>query len=125
MAQTIISPQLENKDSTTIQYTSEILNADDIHSCLTPRKQNISVQATSASPRLTPLIKTLPLAPVELPKTTELPPVGKEYLCFSIIRKSPHSAQCVKSRILNSSIDSIFYIDTFEKQCVVIKRMLQ
>ena len=75
--QTIISYQLENEYSTAIQKTSEILNKDDIHSCVTPRKQNFSVQATSTPPRLTPLITTLPLAPVELPKTTELPPVGK------------------------------------------------
>ena len=56
---------------------SEILNTDDIHSCVTSQKQNISVQATSTPPRLTPLITTLPLAPVELTKTTELSPVGK------------------------------------------------
>ena len=74
---TIISYQLENKDSNSIHNTLNISNTDDIHSCVTPRKQNISVQATSTSPRLTPLITTLPIAPVELPKTTELPPVGK------------------------------------------------
>ena len=65
------------------------------------------------------------IAPFDLPKTTELPPVGKEYLCFQINRKSPHAAQCVKSRILNKAIDSILSIDTFMKQCVVIKCMLQ
>ena len=74
---------------------------------------------------MTPLITTLPLAPVELTKTTELPPVGKEYLCFQVNSKSPHAAQCVKSRVLNKAIDSILSIDTFEQQCVVIKCMLQ
>ena len=64
LSQTIISSQLENKDSTAIQNTSEILNIDDIHSCVTPQRQNISVQATSTPPCLTPLITTLPLAPV-------------------------------------------------------------
>ena len=78
----IISYQLENKDSTSIQNTSDLSNIDDIHSCVTPRKQNISVQATSPPPCLTPLINTLPLPPVELPKRTQLTPVGKEYLCF-------------------------------------------
>ena len=39
--------------------------------------------------------------------------------------KSPHAAQCVKSRVLNKVIDSILYINTFEQQCVVIKCMLQ
>ena len=36
LTRTIISSQLENKDSTTIQNTSEISNTDDIHSCVTP-----------------------------------------------------------------------------------------
>ena len=103
----------------------EISNTDDIHSCVTPRKQNISVQTTSTPLRLKQLITTLPLALVELPKTTQLPPVGKEYLCFQVDNKSPHAAQCVKSRILNKAIDSILSIDTFEQQCVVIKCMLQ
>ena len=75
---TIISYQLKNEDSNAIQNTSDISKTDDIHSCVTPQKQNISVHATSTPPNFTPLITTLPLAPVELPKTTELPPVGKE-----------------------------------------------
>ena len=69
LSQTIISSQLENKESTAIQNTSDISNKDDIHSCLTPRK-NYSVQATSTPPSLTPFITTLPLAPFELTKTT-------------------------------------------------------
>ena len=77
LTRTIISSQLENEDSTSIQNTSEISNTDYTHSCVTPRKHNISVQATSSPPRLTPSITTLPIAPVALPKTTELPPVGK------------------------------------------------
>ena len=71
---TIMSHQLQHKDSTSIQTTVNISNIDDIHSCVTPRKQNISVQATSTPPFLIPLITTLPLLPVELPKTTHLPP---------------------------------------------------
>ena len=51
--ETIISYQLEHKDSTTIQNTSDISNTDDIHSCVTPRKHNISFQATSTSPCFT------------------------------------------------------------------------
>ena len=74
---------------------------------------------------MTPLITTLPIAPVELTKTTQLTPVGKEYLCFQVNIKSPHAAQCVKSRVLNKAIDSILSINTFEQQCVVIKCMLQ
>ena len=47
LIRTIISSQLENEDSTTIQNTLDISNTDDIHSVVTPRKQNISVKATS------------------------------------------------------------------------------
>ena len=39
--------------------------------------------------------------------------------------KSPHAAQCVKSRVLNKAIESILYINKSEQQCVVIKCMLQ
>ena len=74
---------------------------------------------------MTPLITTLHLTTVELTKTTELPPVGKEYLCFQVNSKSLHAAQCVKSRVLNKAIDSSLSIETFEQQCVVIKCMLQ
>ena len=74
---TVMSYQLQHKDSTSIQNTSDISNTDDIKSYVTPRKQNISVLATSTPPRLTPLITTLPLLPLKLPKTTKLPPVGK------------------------------------------------
>ena len=97
---------------------------DDIHSCVTPPKKN-SVQATSTPPLLTPLITTLPIASVELHKTKQLPPVGKEYFCFQIKSKSTHAAHCVQSRIPNKAIDYILSIDTFEKKCVVIKCMLQ
>ena len=118
---TIMSHQLQHKESTSIQNTVKISNTDDIHSCVTTRKQNISVQATYTPPRLTPLITTLPLLPVELPKKTQLPPLGKEYLCFQVDNKSPHAAQCVKSRVLNNVIDSILSIKSFEPQRVVIK----
>ena len=60
-----------NQDKVNISYT------DDIHSCVTPKRHNISVQVTSTPPRLTPLITTLPILPVELSKTTKLPPLGK------------------------------------------------
>ena len=92
--------QLQHKDSTSIQNTVEISNTDDIHSCATPRKKYISVQATSTPPSLTLLITNLPLLPVELPRSTELPPIGKEYFCFQVDNRSPHAAQCVKSRIV-------------------------
>ena len=105
---------------------SNILNTDDIPSCVTPRKQNISVQATSTPPPcLTPLITALLLAPVQLTKTTKLTPVGEEYFCFQINSRSPHADQCVKSMVFNKVIYAILSIDTFEKQCVVIKCIFQ
>ena len=76
-------------------------------------------------PRLTPLINTLPLLTVWLPKTTHLPPLGKDYFCFQVDNKYSHAAQCVKSSVLNKVIDYILSINTFEQQCVVIKCMLQ
>ena len=125
MTQKSISSQLDNKDSTTKQNKNNILNVYDIHSCVTPRKQNYSVYDTSTLPRMTPLNTALPIAPIELHKTKQLPPAGKEYFCFQINSKSPHAAKCVKSRILNKAIDYILSINTFEKQFVVIKCMLQ
>ena len=95
LTRNIISYQLENENSTAIQNMTDITNTYDIHSCVTPWKQNISVQAPSTPPQLTPWTTTLPIVPVELPKTMELPPVSKEYLCFQVNRKYPHADQCV------------------------------
>ena len=74
---------------------------------------------------MTQLNTTLPITPVELHKRTQLPPAGKEYLCFHINKKYFHATQCVKSRILNKPIDSILYINSFSQEYVVIKCMLQ
>ena len=74
---------------------------------------------------MTPLNTTVPIAPVELHKRKQLSPSGKEYLCSHINGRSSHSAQRVKSRIINKAIDYILSIDTFEQPCVVIKGMLQ
>ena len=87
-----ISYHLDNKYSSTIQNKNNTSNTDDIHSCVTPRKQNHSVQATSKSPCLTPLNTTLHIAPVELHTTTKFPLVDKEYFCFHISSKSPHAS---------------------------------
>ena len=51
--------------------------------CNTP-KTKYQFSDTSTHPWLTPLITTLPIAPYGLPKTMELPPVGKGYLCFRL-----------------------------------------
>ena len=76
-----ISSQLDNKGITTNQNRNNTSKTYDIHSCVTPRKQNYSFQVISTTTRLTPLNATLPIAPVELHTTQKLPPVGKEYLC--------------------------------------------
>ena len=112
---TYISSRLNNKHITTNQNKNNISNTYDIHSCVTQRKQNYSVQATSKTTYLMPLNATFPIEYVKLHTTTELPPAGKEYLCFQINSKSSHAAQCVKSRITNKAIDSILSIDTFEQ----------
>ena len=46
-------------------------------------------------------------------------------MCLQNNSKSYHESQCVKSWILNKSIEYILSIDTFEQQCDVIKCMLQ
>ena len=74
---TSISSQLDNKDTTTNQNRNNTSNTDDIHSSLTPQKKDYSVQATSKTTCLTPLNTKLPIAPVELHKTKQLPPTGK------------------------------------------------
>ena len=74
---TITSHPRQHKGSASNQDKVKISNIDDLHYCVTPKRHNISVQATSTPPRLTPLITTVPLLPVELPKTTQLPPLGK------------------------------------------------
>ena len=55
LTRTYISYQLDNKDITTNQNKNNTSNIDDIHSYVTPRKQNYSVQATSTTTHLTPL----------------------------------------------------------------------
>ena len=69
--------QLDNKDSTSNQNENNTSNTDDIQSCVTPRKQNYSVQDTSTITNLTPLNTTLYIEPVELHKTKQSPLAGK------------------------------------------------
>ena len=78
MTHTSISSQLDNKDSTKNQNKNNTSNIDDIHSCVTKIKQNYSVKDTYAPPRLTQLNSTIPIAPVDLHKTKQLTPDGKE-----------------------------------------------
>ena len=63
---TSISSKLDNRDITTDQNNNNTSNTDEIHSCVTTRKNNYSVQATS-------LNTTLPIVPIELHKKTSYP----------------------------------------------------
>ena len=73
--QPVTSQPCQHKGSASNQDKINISNTDDIHSCVTPKRHHISVQTTSTPPRLTPLITTLPILPIEVPKTTQLPEV--------------------------------------------------
>ena len=55
LTQTSISSQLDNKYITTNQNKNNTSNTYDIHSCVTPRKQNYSIQVTSKTTCLIPL----------------------------------------------------------------------
>ena len=46
-------------------------------------------------------------------------------MCFMKEGKSDQADRCIKSRIMTKVIDYVLSIDTFEKQCVVLKGMFQ
>ena len=123
--QTSISFRLDNKHITTNNNKNNISNIDDIQSCVTPRKQNYSVQVTSTPTHLTSLNDTLPIASVKLHTTTKLPPSGKEYFYFQINVKSSQAAKCVKFNIMTKVIDSFLSVDAFQQQWVVLKGVLK
>ena len=62
---------------------------------------------------------------LSLQKTTILPPVGKEYMCFQNDGKIAQAVNCIKSIIITKVVGYVLSIGTFEKQCVVLKGMLQ
>ena len=72
-----IPSRLDNKHITTNQNKNNISNTDDIQSCVTPCKNNYSVQATYAPTHLNPLNATLPISSVQLYTPIELPSDGK------------------------------------------------
>ena len=79
-----ISSQLDNKYITTNQNNNNTPSIYDIHSCVTQRKQNYSIQATSKTTNLMPFIATLYITSVKLHTTTKLTLTDKKYLCFLI-----------------------------------------
>ena len=46
-------------------------------------------------------------------------------MCFQNDGKTDQASKCIKSRIMNKVIYSIISSDMFQKQCVVLKGMLQ
>ena len=80
----ITSHPRQHKGSASNQDKVNISNIDDIHSCVTPKIHNISVQAKSTPPRLTPLITTLPILPVELQKQHNHPHLVKNICVFKL-----------------------------------------
>ena len=78
---TFMPHQVQHKESTYIHNKVNISNTDDIHSCVTPRKEK-KCSGHNYTPRLTPLITTLPLLPAELPKKNTYPQLVKN-ICVS------------------------------------------
>ena len=72
-----ILSRLDKKHININQNKNSISNKDDIHSYVTPRGKNYSVQATSTTTHFISLNATFPIASVKLHTTTELPRDGK------------------------------------------------
>ena len=74
---TYILSRLDNKKIITNQNKNNTSNTDDIQPCVTPRKQNYSVHATSTTTHLTPLNDTLHSVSVKLHTETKVLPTGR------------------------------------------------
>ena len=95
----------------TIQNDATITNNDNIHSCETPKKINIS---TISTPNHYPQRIASTSSSIFTSNTpTILPQVGKEYVCFMKEGKSDQAARSIKSSIRTKVIDSVLSIDTF------------
>ena len=66
------------------QNKNNTSNIYDLHSCITPQKQNYSFQATSTTTHLTPLKATLPISTVEL-HTRKNQPLLVNNICVFIL----------------------------------------
>ena len=82
LTQTSISSQIDNGDITTNKNKNNTSNTDDIHSCVTPQKQNYSVHAKSTTTHLTPSNATRPIAPVELHTRKKYAPLVNNICVF-------------------------------------------
>ena len=90
------------------------------------KNDNISTISTISTPNHhSQRIASTPSSIFNSNTPTILPLVGKEYMCFMKKGKSDQAVRYIKSRITTKVIGSVLSIDTFEKQCVVLKGMLQ
>ena len=60
-----------------------------------------------------------------IPNLFKLPSSGKEYICFQTEGKTVWAAQCAKSRSLTKVMETIFEIDSFEQQYIIINVLIQ
>ena len=106
-----------------IQNDATITNNDDIQSCETAKKY-YSIPTISTTNHHSQRIATTSPSVLNLHTLTILPLVGKEYICFMKEGKTDQAARCIKSRIMNTVIDYVISINTFEQKCDVLKCML-
>ena len=55
----------------------------------------------------------------------KLPLSGMDYLCLQMDGKTYHAVQCDKSRALTKVIEEVISNESFEHQCVILKRVFQ
>ena len=96
------------------------------YSLVRQQKQKIFSIATISTPNYySQHIRTTSSSRLNFNTPTILPLINKVYMCFMREGKSDQAARCIKSRIMTKVIDYVVLIDTFEKQRVVLKGMLQ
>ena len=83
--QTYLFSRIDNKLITTNQNKNNISNTDAIHSYVTPKKQNYSVQATSTPTHLTPLNATPHITSVKFHTTTKYPLLVNNICVFRLM----------------------------------------
>ena len=89
------------------------------------RHKKINISTISTPNNHSQLISSMTSSTLTPNKSTMLPPVGKEYMCFLKEGKSDQAARFIKLRIMTKLIDYVLSIDTFEQKCVVLKFMFQ
>ena len=96
-----------------------------MQSPLNPQKNNHGVTAQSAQILLGSDLLKFQQKNRNHRQGQKLTPPLKEYLCFQMGGKTAHATQCYKSRALTKVIDLFLDIESFEQQCVMLKKLLQ